>query len=227
MRTLGELKLKQFSKDELLQRIANYLIINGSFTSSLGLYHGKMGIVLFFAHYARYTGNLLYDDFAGELLEEILEEIHTGIPVNFENGLCGIGWGVEYLVQNKFMEGDTAEILEDIDQRIMVLDPLQMKDISLKTGLAGIGYYVSTHVYDMQDNRTALDKDYLWNLMNVLSKADFRKDESRHESTGFPITFPDFLFENIVLIGKEAGFSGFPLGIENGIAGAGLKLMLT
>lgn len=40
-------------KDQILTRIANHLIINTSFMTDLGLYHGKMGIVLFFAHYAQ------------------------------------------------------------------------------------------------------------------------------------------------------------------------------
>lgn len=208
-----------------MQRIADYLIINGSFTSTLGLYHGKMGIILFFAHYGRYKGESLYNDFANELMNEILEDIHTGIPVNFETGLCGIGWGVEYLVQNGFMEGDTPSILADIDLRIMLHNPLHIKDISLRTGLAGIGYYVSTHVPDMKDNRTALDEDYLQNLTNVLSKVDFKREENLYKNIGFPISFPAFLFENIVLIGKETCLSDLPLGIENGVAGTGLKLM--
>lgn len=39
------------------------------------MYHGKMGVVLFFAHYASYTREPLYDDFVGELLDEICENI--------------------------------------------------------------------------------------------------------------------------------------------------------
>ena len=94
-----------------------YLTINCSFLGDLSLFHGRMGIILFFAHYARATqskhyedfaGYLLdfahyaratqskhYEDFAGYLLDELYEEIHEDLPVNLENGLCGIGWGIE------------------------------------------------------------------------------------------------------------------------------------
>ena len=58
-------------KDDWLNRIINHLIMNASFTHNPGLYHGKMGIVIFFAHYARFTRDLHYDKFAGYLLDEI------------------------------------------------------------------------------------------------------------------------------------------------------------
>ena len=53
--------------DILLERIANHLIIQTSAMDDIGLYYGKIGIVLFFAHYARYTGCSVYEDFADEL----------------------------------------------------------------------------------------------------------------------------------------------------------------
>jgi len=45
-----------------LQRIANVLLLNASFTDNLGLLNGKMGIAVFFYHYARLTENNIYQD---------------------------------------------------------------------------------------------------------------------------------------------------------------------
>jgi hypothetical protein len=81
------------NEHSLLLRIARHLMLHASFIPENGLYHGKMGIVLFFAHYGRYSENSPYGDFAGELLEDICEDIHVNTPADFENGLCGIGWG--------------------------------------------------------------------------------------------------------------------------------------
>lgn len=94
-----------------LSRIARHLIINSSYTDNLGLYNGKMGILIFFAHFARYTQKKIYDDFAGKLLDEVYSEIHTETPINFTNGLCGIGWSMEYLLQNNFLDGNSNEVL--------------------------------------------------------------------------------------------------------------------
>ncbi len=96
--------------DATLKRIANILLINGSFTDNLGLLNGKMGIAIFFFHYARYC-NKVYEDYAGELVDEIYDEINTNTPVNFADGLTGIGWGIEYLVKNGFVQANIDEAL--------------------------------------------------------------------------------------------------------------------
>lgn len=128
--------------DILLERIANHLIIQTSVMDDIGLYYGKMGIVLFFAHYARYTGCSVYEDFADELLGEVIENISDELPINMRTGLCGIGWGIEYLIQNHFMEGDSDEILGELDEKIMERDLRRIKDLSFDTGLEGISCYI-------------------------------------------------------------------------------------
>ena len=124
------------------QRIINSLLLIASFIDNLGLMHGKMGISICFFHLARQTGNQIYEDYAGELIDEIYEEITANTPVDFENGLAGIGWGIEYLVQNGFIEADTDEVLEEFDNRIfkeLIYNTPQ--NIGLLIGLIGIGAY--------------------------------------------------------------------------------------
>lgn len=111
------LKLQQ-RIDDRLKRIANILLLNASFINNLGLLNGKMGIAIFFYHYARYTGNNVYETFAGELIDEIYEGINARSSIDFTDGLTGIGWGIEYLVQNGFIEADTDDVLEDIDEAV-------------------------------------------------------------------------------------------------------------
>ena len=92
------------------QRITNTLLLNASFIGNLGLMHGKMGIAIYFFHLAQETKNQIYEDYAGELIDEIYDEISTTTPLDFENGLAGIGWGIEYLVQNGFIEIGRAHV---------------------------------------------------------------------------------------------------------------------
>lgn len=160
------------NKDKQLLQIAQHLIINSAFTNDLGLFHGRMGIVLFLCHYARYSKQKLYNDYAGELIEMINEDLTVDIPVNIENGLSGIGWTIEYLITNNFMEGNTDDILTDIDERIMQYDPLRINDYSFKDGIIGIIFYVLTRLVSKNRNikNKPFDKDYLYALFK---KTDF------------------------------------------------------
>jgi hypothetical protein len=124
------------------QRITNTLLLNASFIGNIGLLHGKMGISICFYHLARQAKNRICEDYAGELIDEIYEEITANTPIDFENGLAGIGYGIEYLVQNGFIEADTDEVLEEFDNRIFKeLIYNTPRDIGLLNGLAGIGTY--------------------------------------------------------------------------------------
>ena len=125
----------------LLQRLCNDLILRSSYLDSLGLQQGKMGVVLFFFHYARFIGNALYENYAEELFDEVYNDVNKGISYGFSNGLCGIGWAVEYLVEQRFIEGDTDDALEEIDHQVMVYDPTRISDHSFGNGLDGIACY--------------------------------------------------------------------------------------
>ena len=98
-----------------LQSYADVLLLNGSFVDNLGFGKGKMGIAISLYYYAHYNISKVFEDCADELIDEIYEEINTATPLDFENGLTGIGWGLEYLVRNGFLEGDTDDILKGID----------------------------------------------------------------------------------------------------------------
>jgi hypothetical protein len=74
-----------------------------------------MGMVIFLFHYARYIGATKAEKAAYNLLLEIYEHIHENGYVNFID-LSEIGRGIEYIVKQRFIEVDTDEILEDIDQ---------------------------------------------------------------------------------------------------------------
>ena len=134
------------SENNVLDQIANHLMKNSHTLKDIGLYHGKMGIALFFFHYARYTENSLYDDFAGELLDEVCNNLDTKLPIDFEDGFCGIGWAIEYLLRKEFLKGDSDEILGDIDNQIMERDLRRVSDKNIATGLAGIGYYIQSRL---------------------------------------------------------------------------------
>jgi hypothetical protein len=144
----------------LLRRIANVLILNAGFTDNPGLINGKMGISLFFYLYGRQTDKSEYSDFAGELIDQIYEDINSSTPVDFANGLSGIGWGIGYLVKSGFVEADIDEALAEIDNtlyRSFYSNPVLLDNGS---DLFGYGHYFISRLH-----HTGQDEENLNNLI--------------------------------------------------------------
>ena len=60
-----------------LSSITEQLLLNGTLTKCPGLLYGKVGIAIFFFHYARYTQNTLYANYAMDLIEISLHQLHA------------------------------------------------------------------------------------------------------------------------------------------------------
>ena len=127
--------------EQELRQIGDMLLINGTLTECPGLVYGKMGIAVFFFHYAQYTGNELFANYAMDLIGEILNQLHINSPADYEKGIAGIGVGIDYLIRNNCLNIED-DILEDFDQRMIravMYDPWQ--DFSQYDGLTGYGRY--------------------------------------------------------------------------------------
>ena len=130
--------------ENLSVQIANILQKNNGLTGTdHGLMHGNMGLSIFFYHLSRQTNNPEYEKIADGLLDQVFANLSTSVSADFENGLAGIGWGIEYLVQNKFAVGNTDEILEDVDNRVFrVLNEETIPSFELGNGLTGFLFYL-------------------------------------------------------------------------------------
>ncbi len=101
-------------------RILDKILISQNLKdTSLGLFNGKMGVCIYFFHLAQQTNNKEYQLFAEHLLDDIYNSISDGYAIDFDNGLAGIAWGINYLIKKKFVEGNINSIFQDIDDKIV------------------------------------------------------------------------------------------------------------
>ena len=86
-----------------------------------GLFTGKSGQIIFLYHLFQKTNDKHIKKHADSLLTEMYNSVKrkgkSGVP-NFDDGLAGIGWSLNYLVENKICEGNIDDILKDIDDVI-------------------------------------------------------------------------------------------------------------
>lgn len=223
----------QFSVE---QRIIHRLLLHSSLLPDIGLLNGKMGLVICFMHYHQFTNNELYEDVATELMDKIIKELHKSLSVTFESGLSGIGWGIDYMIHKGFVEGNSIEICEEIDNRIMEADPERISDYSFKNGLGGILCYVLSHlmIADKQKQQLPFDSRYLSGLYTVCTRFALRRDKVPPKTLEWVDAYQDYYINKIVYANQFWKLSAllqaipdfdnkrlntYPLGLNKGLAG--------
>lgn len=234
-------------KNEYLHEWVEHLMLYSANAMEPGLYVGKMGICVCFAECARYFQDTIFVDLAGDLLEDVLEGLSTSLPINFSEGLCGIGWGIEYLLQRGCLSGDSDEILKDFDKQVMCTNIGRVEDFSMATGLAGIAYYVYSRL--VSPNRTLsvqapFDSVYLQDWIEIIPQIckspvlAFDEIEifrnlgdvltGNHLMSKGMIPFPRFILPDCWNVNEQIeNLDLFPKGLCNGLAGMIVNIIIS
>ena len=129
----------EFTKEE---KLTHYYLINAALMPNMGILNGRMRAIIHFLEISKSQNNTIYEDFAIELLDEIVDEINDDFPICFEYGLCGIGWGIEYIVKKRLLAVD-EDVCAPFDKYInkFILHE-DYEGIGLKKGLIGVLLYL-------------------------------------------------------------------------------------
>lgn len=154
--------------DELKQ-IANYILLHGRYQRNIGLFHGKAGIMLTMFLFSQKTGISVYHDFAEDLFDDVQNQLYDNMPIGMENGLAGIAYAMSYLANKNILSFDQNEILSDIDNKIMSVDPRRITDLSFNTGALGIWIYINERM-KCKEVLTSIDGQYIGELKDFLKE---------------------------------------------------------
>ena len=233
------MKKASLQKFEIGRSMIHKLLLYSSAFPNIGLLQGKTGLAIFFMHYYKMTNNILYEDVAGELIDEVIGNLNKNLPITFNSGLSGIGWGIDYMIHKEFIAGNSATVCQEIDQQIMKIDPRRISDYSFETGLGGIILYVLAHqmiVYS-QDKKQPFDSCYLHDLYSTCINIRYNKEVppetirlleayllfySQKKLPNEKIWDTSAIIQGIVDF-EEKKFNNYPLGIKQGIAGELLR----
>ncbi|MCG2588209.1 lanthionine synthetase LanC family protein [Rhodohalobacter sulfatireducens] len=171
-----------------------------------GLLNGKMGISIYFFHLAKNTSDGKHQEIAETLIDDVYQEVSKGrTPPNFEDGLAGIAWGIEYLVQQGFVEAETDDVLSVVDDKIyrhlVSADELPS---GILEGIMGYILYILSRLEgkDIHDESTDsfIFKRLLIELVNRLGDNIENRKFSTEEPFSFDITWD--LPICLILLGK-------------------------
>lgn len=154
------------------QKMLHHLILHShDVPTALGLLDGMTGIMLVLVHYARERKMPVVEYVSDYLMEQITKNITKATSISFGNGMSGIGWGIEYLIQNGYMKGCGVELTREIDERIMGVDIRRMTNDTMENGFIGLFHYVMAHVQGATlQGYKAFDSQYIDDWKYVLQR---------------------------------------------------------
>lgn len=197
-------------------------MINGGFLDNTGLYRGEMGLVVFFLRYARYTQNELYTEYSYGLIDNLWNRINYETPIDYKNGLAGIGSGIEYLVQKGFVEADTDELLEDFDDRIFFTFNLQKLPIE---DIMDIGYYASWRLSGNSSKKDIIQQTVLPQIEKVMHERSVNPVLILSFTKTRPASFFKKTSGHCTELIEKNVFWNQAMGLQDGLAGWGLSLL--
>jgi lantibiotic modifying enzyme len=162
---------------------------------NIGLFNGKMGISIYLFHLAKETGDKEQQKLAEKLIDEVYREVSQNQPPpHFANGLAGIAWGMEYLVQNNFVNANTDEILSDVDDKIYSHIVAQKQDALRSNNIIGYIIYIIARLQGKKLNSadnasTFIFKRLLVDLTNQLGQQIEERKLSLQEPVLFQISW--------------------------------------
>lgn len=109
-----------------------------------GLLGGKIGIALFFAYYSVYKKDETILKAVEALLFEVYEDINKGYNYHsFGGGLAGIGWAIDFLQRQDFIDADLKECIDPLNPYLYQSMLREIKDnhYDYLHGAIGIGFY--------------------------------------------------------------------------------------
>lgn len=120
------------------------------FENSIGMY-GKMGKIITLFRLYKDTKKVTWKESAETLLEEAINECNESTPIGYGNGLCGFGFGIEWLIQNGCIDGNADDILYEIDDKITAyLQDCQEVKTDIREGWLGIAVYFHQRLHYRQ-----------------------------------------------------------------------------
>jgi hypothetical protein len=202
-----------------------------------------MGIALFFYHYSRRTNNTVYSDFADDLLDDIWETAYNNLPVCFASGLTGIVWGIEYLLQNNFVAGNSNEICGELDNRIISFDVRRLRCEFIKNELDGLLHYILIRIKGCISQQSELPFDEMYQR-DIFQTVDLLQKAGKTNCVSCNLINQLFDFVNkkqavnycpklLPFIGKikqpqkEKEILSAPLGLMDGLAGYLYKQLIS
>lgn len=202
---------KENSNDKTYNEIKPKITTLLSYTyddRDLSITSGLCGRILVFLLWARITKNELFEEIAESLINQLYGKMNWNTNLTFQNGLLGIGWLFEFLIQNHLIDSDGDDTLKELDDVAQSFDVSCMPNNSFSFGVRGIVAYVVARMRSVIKNSSKIPfkKEFLQKLYKVCKNIILY--ETNIKSSDYEIEFVEMIESNfnikqINILGKN------------------------
>lgn len=173
----------------------------------LGVLAGLSGIALFQFYYSKYLDTETNADIGVDIISNCIEKVNTGYSYStFCNGIAGLGWVLDHLEQENFIEINADDLLSNIDDflfQTMVKD-FNKKDYDYLHG--GLGYALYFLQRFKSTNSKTLKEKYEAILFKVINFIEILSEEEGNK------------IKWISVINTKTGEKGCNLSLSHGMS---------
>ncbi len=135
---------------------------------------GKAGLACFYAYYADWSGNRVFDSLAADMIEQELNPAAGHVPeLRFSNGLSGLAWLIHHLTATGMFQWDTTSVFDELDPHLY---PYMLAEM-----LAGHYDYLhgalGVALYFLRQPGSDKYRPHLEELVSELDKMAVREDD--------------------------------------------------
>ena len=166
---------------------------------NIGIKNGMMGTVIRLLDISFSNGeeNSTIQQIAEILLCRIISNFRSISNIyDFDTGLCGVAWGIEYLANRSFIENSPIELLSRFNDRIQSVTAATLTD----SELCGLIRYMAAHIYNCHQNEQnpVFSHDFIRSILDESQRRNYSDTELQdlqllqHHLIGNPL--PKYIF---------------------------------
>ncbi len=175
--------------------------------TDLGVVSGVSGIALFQFYYSKYLDIDTHADLGAEMISHCIEQINEGYShPTFCTGIAGLGWTIQHLKANDFIDVDCDDLLSPFDTYLynQMMYDLKRGNYDFLHGGLGYGFYFLSRFEHTENSALKkLYQGYLEELITTLEELSISEGDT-------------LKWESVLDI--EKGNKGYNLSLSHGIS---------
>lgn len=160
---------ENINKSDFLKKLNEIgeIFRNYDYEDNISLMAGNSGSSLFLFYYSFFTKDKTFYKNAKELIERSFHAVQEGnVHPSFAVGLAGLGWLMEHLSQNNFLDIDTSEVLGELDSFLYqaMISEIKLGNFDYMHSASGLALYFLSRKSNPNSDR------YLNDYVDILTE---------------------------------------------------------